>query len=236
MLRRFWWALVFTAPMLLVMVFDFLPGMPLPRVFGMRLLAWAEFALATPVVFWAGSPVFARAWSSVKNRNANMFTLVGMGAGTAYLFSVVSLLFVPEKMALYFEPAAVILTLVLLGQVLELRARAQTGSALRGLLNLAPKTARLLRDNGREDDVPLSEVVVGQKLRIRPGESVPVDGVVLQGGSSVDESMLTGESIPVEKAQAESNRGNRERQRQPGHAGGKSRQCNSACQHRSPGQ
>ncbi len=172
-------------------------------------MVWIQLALASPVVLWCGWPFFERAWGSLKSRQLNMFTLIAMGTGTAYLFSLAATIapgLFPDsfrdhhgQVAVYFEPAAVITTLVLLGQMLELRARRQTGSAIRALLGLAPKTARRLRDDGGEEDVPIDRVVPGDRLRIRPGEKVPVDGVVLEGASAVDESMITGEPIPVEK-------------------------------------
>ncbi len=209
MSRRFWIALALSTPILLAMVSEFVPGMPLRHSPLGRMVPWLEFAFATPVVVWAGWPLFERGWSSVVNRSLNMFTLIALGAGAAYLYSVAATLFPflfpatfrdsTGALDLYFEPAAVIVTLVLLGQVLELRARSQTGSALRALLKLAPQTARVVNSSGVEEDLPLDQVIVGQKLRVRPGESVPVDGVVLEGRSSVDESMVTGESIPVEK-------------------------------------
>jgi Cu+-exporting ATPase len=208
MSRRFGISLVLTTPLLLSMV-DMVPGWTLPTFLAGRVLVGMQFALATPVVLWGGWPFFNRGWSSLVNRRLNMFTLIAMGTGVAYLFSAVAAL-VPAvfpasfrdhhgEVAVYFEPAAVITTLVLLGQVLELRARRQTGSAIRALLGLAPKTARRVRDDGREEDVPLDRVVPGDRLRIRPGEKVPVDGIIIEGASSVDESMITGESIPVEK-------------------------------------
>jgi Cu+-exporting ATPase len=176
---------------------------------GGALWTWGELLLASPVVWWGGWPFFQRAWQSVVRRRLNMFTLIGLGVGVAYLFSLVATLvpglFPPAfrghdgQVGVYFEPAAVIVTLVLLGQVLELRARGRTGAALRSLLELAPKRARRLRDDGGEEDVPLDEVMVGDRLRVRPGEKVPVDGVVLEGQSAVDESMITGEPIPAEK-------------------------------------
>ena len=188
---------------------DLLPGMPLHRVFGARGVAWIELGLATPVVLWGAWPFFVRAWQSLVNRSLNMFTLFGLGIGAAYAYSVVALLapaiFPPSfrgeggVVAVYFEAAAVIVALVLLGQVLELRARSETSAAIRALLHLAPKTARRLRDDGVEEDVALDAVAVGDRLRVRPGEKVPIDGVVIEGTSSVDESMITGESIPVEK-------------------------------------
>ena len=169
-----------------------------------------QFILATPVVLWGGWPFFVRGWQSVVNRHLNMFTLIALGTGAAYLYSVAAALFpriFPESfrdhhtgaLAVYFEPAAVIITLVLLGQVLELRARSQTSSAIRALLGLAPKTARVIRPDGAEEDIPLEHVKAGDRLRVRPGEKVPVDGVVREGVSSVDESMVTGEPVPVEK-------------------------------------
>ncbi len=209
MTRRFWIALGLSAPILLLMIGDFLPGMPLQHLLGQQRITWIEFALATPVVLWAGWPLFARGWASVVNRSLNMFTLIAIGAGSAFVYSVVATLFpalIPASfreasggIGVYFEPAAIIVTLVLLGQVLELRARSQTSSALRSLLSLAPKTAKVVRENGVEEDLSLDQVTIGQKLRVRPGESVPVDGTVMEGTSSVDESMITGEAIPVEK-------------------------------------
>ncbi len=175
-----------------------------------RSAVWLQLILATPVVLWGGWPFFRRGWSSLVNRRLNMFTLIALGTGVAYLYSLVAALapgiFPPSfrtpegQVALYFEAAAVIVTLVLLGQVLELRARSQTGSAIRALLDLAPKQARLVRDDGSEEDVALEMVVAGNRLRVRPGEKVPVDGVVIDGHSAVDESMITGEPIPAEKA------------------------------------
>ena len=210
MTLRFWVSLSLTIPTLLIMVSSIVPGDPIARLLGSRLLLWLEFALATPVVLWGGWPFFQRGWASVVNRSLNMFTLISLGTGSAFLYSVAALLFpalIPASfrdmnggLPVYFEPAAVIVTLVLLGQVLELRARSQTSSALKALLGLAPKTARVVREGGREEDIPLESVTVGQSLRVRPGEKVPVDGVVLDGSSNVDESMVTGESIPVEKS------------------------------------
>jgi Cu+-exporting ATPase len=209
MTRRFWIGVGLTLPMLLLMISAFLPHDPLKRFLGATFSLWLDFAFATPVVLWCGLPFFQRGWTSVVTRRLNMFTLISLGAGVAYVYSVFALLFarfIPfafrgmgGETAVYFEPAAVIVTLVLLGQVLELRARSQTSSALKALLGLAPNTARAVRDDGREEDVPLEAVKVGDRLRVRPGEKVPVDGVVLEGGSSVDESMVTGEPIPVEK-------------------------------------
>ena len=185
MMRRFRISVVLTAPLVMLMFFDF------------RAKSWLEFALATPVVLWAGWPFFERGWASLVNRSLNMFTLIALGVGVSYVFSAVSALFL--RAPLYFEPAAVITTLVLLGQVLELKARSQTSSALKSLLGLAPKTARVLREDGHEEDAPIESIRVGDLLRVRPGEKAPVDGTVVEGASSVDESMITGESIPVEK-------------------------------------
>src|ERR1044071_905203 len=168
-------------------------------VLGMMMRApWVQFALATPVVLWGGWPFFVRGWASIVARRLNMFTLIAMGTGVAYVYSVAALLM--RRMDLYFEPAAVITTLVLLGQVLELRARERTGDAIRALLGLAPKTARIVFDDGSESDVAVDQIHQGMKLRVRPGERVPVDGVVIDGHASVDESMITGEPMPVEKA------------------------------------
>jgi Cu+-exporting ATPase len=209
MTRRFWISLVLTAPILAMMLSDLLPGQPLQHLLPGQALVWLQFVLATPTVLWAGWPIFQRGWASLVNRSLNMFTLIAIGTGAAYGYSVVATL-LPRlfpasfrghggEIAVYFEPAAVIVTLVLLGQVLELRARSRTSSAIRALLGLAPRTARVLRDHGSEEDVPLEQVQIGDRLRVRPGEKVPVDGVVLEGSSTVDESMLTGEPIPVEK-------------------------------------
>jgi Cu+-exporting ATPase len=187
---------------------DLLPGMPLHHLLGARGAAWIEFGLATPVVLWGAWPFFVRAWQALVNRSLNMFTLFGLGIGVAYTYSVVALL-VPTifplsfrgegGVAVYFEAAAVIVALVLLGQVLELGARSETNAAIRALLHLAPKTARRIRGDGGEEDVALDAVAIGDRLRVRPGEKVPIDGVVTEGTSAVDESMVTGESIPVEK-------------------------------------
>jgi Cu+-exporting ATPase len=209
MTRRFWVGVVLTVPLLLIAMSDVVPGNPLARLISMRVLGWIQFALATPVVLWGGWPFFVRGWQSLVNRSLNMFTLIGLGVSVAYVFSVVAKLF-PEifppsfrdsmgEVPLYFEAAAAITTLVLLGQVLELRARSQTGAAIKALLGLAPKTARRVRENSSEEDVPLNEIQVGDRLRVRPGGKVPVDGVIIEGSSAVDESMVSGEPIPVEK-------------------------------------
>ncbi len=210
MTRRFWIGLVLTAPLVALAMSEMLPGQPLEGLLGGRLHSWIQLVLATPVVLWGGWPFFQRGWASIQNRSPNMFTLIAIGVGVAYGYSVVATL-VPGafpasfrghggEVGVYFEAAAVITVLVLLGQVLELRARSRTSIAIKALLGLAPKTARLLRDDGTEEDIPLDRVRPGDRLRVRPGEKVPVDGVVLEGSSAVDESMVTGEPIPVEKA------------------------------------
>ena len=209
MTRRFWISLLLTVPLVLVAMAEMLPGQPVQHALSARLLTWVQLVFATPVVLWGGWPFFTRGWASIVNRSLNMFTLIAIGTGTAYVYSVIATL-VPDifpasfrthsgAVAVYFEAAAVITTLVLLGQVLELRARSQTSSAIRALLGLAPKTARRLRDDGSEEDVPLDQVQPGDRLRVRPGEKVPVDGVVVEGASAIDESMITGEPMPVEK-------------------------------------
>jgi Cu+-exporting ATPase len=210
MTRRFRWSLVLTTPILAFMVSEFLPGQPLQHALPPAVMTWSQFLLATPVVLWGGWPFFVRGWASVVNRHLNMFTLIALGVGAAYAFSVVATLapgLFPasfrthgDQIGVYFEPAAVIVVLVLLGQVLELRARSRTSSAIKKLLGLTPTTARRIDASGAEDDVPLEHVHVGDRLRVRPGENVPVDGVVLEGSTSVDESMVTGESLPVRKS------------------------------------
>ena len=210
MSRRFWASLVLTVPVFLLAMSEMITGQPLQHAVPARLLAWMQLALAVPVVLWGGWPFFQRGWASIVNRSLNMFTLIAIGTGTAFFYSVVAVLF-PDlfppafrghggEIALYFEAAAVITTLVLLGQVLELRARSETSSAIKALLGLAPKTARILRANGAEEDIPVDQVHPGDLLRVRPGEKIPADGVVVEGTSSVDESMITGEPIPVEKS------------------------------------
>ena len=209
MTRRFWVGAALSVPLVLLVMSEMLPGPDLTKAFSARALAWLQLALASPVVLWGGWPFFARGWASLRTR-LNMFTLIALGTGAAYVYSTIATFWPglfpasfrgPDgEVALYFEAAAVIVTLVLLGQVLELRARQRTGAAIRALLGLAPKTARRLRDDGSEEDVPLDEVQIGDRLRIRPGEKVPVDGVVEEGRSAVDESMLTGEPMPVEKS------------------------------------
>jgi Cu+-exporting ATPase len=208
MTRRFRWSLVVTAPILAFMVAEFLPGQPLHHLLPVGALNWIELAVATPVVLWGGWPFFQRGWASVVSRHLNMFTLIALGVGAAYGFSVVATMapgLFPDSfrmsgaVGVYFEPAAVIVVLVLLGQVLELRARSRTSSAIRNLLGLAPTTARRIEPDGAEQDLPLGDVHVGNRLRVRPGERIPVDGAVLDGKTTVDESMVTGEPIPVEK-------------------------------------
>ncbi len=213
MTRRFKGGLILTIPLLLVAMSELIPGMPLQHAISMRLLAYIQLALATPVVLWGGWPFFQRGWASFANRSLNMFTLIAVGTGVAYGYSVIATFF-PNifpasfrgeggEVGVYFEVASVIVVLVLLGQVLELRARSQTGSAIKALLGLAPKTARLIRDDGEEEEISLDFIKPGDRLRVRPGEKVPVDGVILEGTSSIDESMVTGESIPVAKAKGD---------------------------------
>ena len=208
MTRRFWWSLAITAPILAVMVAEFLPGHLLHGL-PAGWLNWIELALATPVVLWGGWPFFLRGWASVTSMHLNMFTLIAVGVGAAYGYSVVATMapgLFPEsfrmgdQVAVYFEPAAVIVVLVLLGQVLELRARAGTSAAIRNLLGLAPKLAHKIAASGTEEDIPVEHVQVADRLRVRPGERIPVDGVVAEGVTTIDESMVTGEPIPVEKA------------------------------------
>ena len=209
MTRRFRVSLALAAPVFAIGMSDLIPGEPLQHAAGPAALAWIQFGLATPVVLWCGWPFFVRAWASLVNLSLNMFTLIAFGTGIAYVYSVVATLapgIFPEsfrghggQVGVYFEAAAVITTLVLLGQVLELRARSRTSDAIRSLLGLAPKTARRIAEDGSEADVPVADVRPGDRLRVRPGERVPADGVVVEGSASVDESMLTGEPLPVEK-------------------------------------
>ncbi|MFH1176780.1 MAG: heavy metal translocating P-type ATPase [Acidobacteriota bacterium] len=210
MTRRFWVALTLTVPVFVLAMAEHLPGRPLHGVLAPRLAAWIQLVLATPVVLWCGWPFFQRAWASLVHRSLNMFTLIATGTGAAYAYSVVATVApgaVPAAfhdphggVPVYFEAAAVITVLVLLGQVLELGARARTAGALQALLALAPPNARLVGEDGSETDVPVEQVRAGQVLRVRPGERIPVDGEVVEGASAVDESMLTGEPIPVEKS------------------------------------
>jgi len=209
MTRRFWVSVALAIPVLFLGMSDLIPGHPVHALISMSAIGWIQFALATPVVIWAGWPFFERGWASIVNRSLNMFTLIAIGTGTAYLYSVIAVLFpgifpasfrTMGQVPVYFEAAATITALVLLGQVLELRARSRTSSAIRSLLKLSPRTARLVRGDGTELDVPIEHVEPGDTLRVRPGEKIPVDGVVLEGSSSVDESLVTGESLPVEKS------------------------------------
>jgi Cu+-exporting ATPase len=209
MTRRFWVSAVLTLPVFALGMADVFLSHAQSHSIGMRAMPWVQFALATPVVLWGGWPFFLRGWQSLIHRSLNMFTLIAVGTGVAYIFSVTAILFpalfppsfrgMSGEVPVYFEAAAVITTLVLLGQVLELKARSRTGSAIRALLGLAPTHARVIRPDGVETDTPLDQVRVGDTLRVRPGEKVPVDGIVLEGRSAVDESMVSGEPIPVEK-------------------------------------
>ncbi len=209
MTRRFWVSVALSLPVLFLAMGGMIPGNPVTDFVPHQVSSWIEFALATPVVLWAGWPFFVRGWQSIVTRNLNMFTLIGLGVAVGFGYSVVATL-LPQifpdsfrnemgEVGVYFEAAAVIVTLVLLGQVMELRARHRTGAAIKALLGLAPATARRLRDDGTEEDIPLDQVHPGDRLRVRPGERVPTDGVVVEGASALDESMITGEPIPVEK-------------------------------------
>ncbi|MGH7295698.1 MAG: HAD-IC family P-type ATPase, partial [Polyangiaceae bacterium] len=210
MARRFWFAGAVTLPLVALAMSDLVPGDPLGHLLSMRARVWLELALAAPVCLWAAWPFYERALASLRHRSLNMFTLIGLGVSSAFVYSLVAAVVpgafpasfrdVTGGVAVYFEASAVIVTLILLGQVLELRARGRTGAAIRELLGLAPKTARRLVDGGAEEDVPLDEVRVGDRLRVRPGEKVPVDGAVIEGSSAVDEAMITGEPLPVQKA------------------------------------
>ena len=209
MTRRFWIGLALALPVVVLEMGGHVPALGLHHLIPAWISTWVQFFLATPVVVWAGLPIFERGWASIVNRSLNMFSLIALGTGAAYLYSLVAA-FAPSVfpagfrgmdgvVAVYFEAAAVITVLVLLGQVLELRAREQTGGAIRALLNLAPKTAHRLTQGGGDEEIPLAQVEVGDKLRVRPGDGVPVDGEVLDGKSAVDESMVTGESMPTAK-------------------------------------
>ncbi len=210
MSRRFWIGAALSLPVVVLEMGAHVPGLELHRLLSTQTSTWVQFVLATPVVLWAGWPFFQRAWASVLNRSLNMFSLIALGTGAAYLYSLFAT-FAPGifpagfqghdgSVAVYFEAAAVITVLVLLGQVLELRAREQTGGAIRALLNLAPKTARRLTPAGIDEEISIATVQVGDRLRVRPGDGIPVDGEVLEGGGAVDESMVTGESMLVAKA------------------------------------
>ncbi|MEM7433684.1 MAG: copper-translocating P-type ATPase [Myxococcota bacterium] len=210
MKRRFWIALAFTVPLLVISMGDMLPSHPMSQAFGDRGRVWLELALATPVCLWAAWPFYSRFVASLRHRSLNMWTLIGLGVAVSYLYSVVAAVapgIFPSafrdangNVAVYFEAAATVVTLILLGQVLELRARGETGTAIKALLGLAPKLARRISGDGTESDVPIDEVQVGDRLRVRPGEKVPVDSIVVDGSSLVDESMVTGEPVPVPKA------------------------------------
>uniref|UniRef100_UPI00406BBBF9 copper-transporting P-type ATPase n=1 Tax=Marinobacter metalliresistant TaxID=2961995 RepID=UPI00406BBBF9 len=207
--HRFWVALVFTVPLLILTMTPYVGIMAVREFFGERASLWIELVIATPVILWSGWPFFVRGYNSFRTMNLNMFSLIGMGVGAAYIFSIVAVLLpgiFPEgfrdsegNVGVYFEAAAVIVTLVLLGQVMELKAREGTGKAIRALLDMAAKTARVIRPDGTEEEVALEDVKVGDHLRVRPGDKVPVDGVVVEGRSSIDESMISGEPVPVEK-------------------------------------
>lgn len=207
--RRFWVGAILTVPLLILAMSPFVGLTAIREFFGERTTLWIELVLGTPVILWSGWPFFVRGYHSFRTLNLNMFSLIGMGTGAAYIFSVVAVL-MPDifpdgfrdaegHVGVYFEAAAVIVTLVLLGQIMELRARERTGSAIKALLDMAAKTARVIRDDGIEEEIPLEDVQVGDKIRVRPGDKVPVDGTVLEGRSSVDESMISGEPVPVEK-------------------------------------
>ncbi|MEO3997809.1 heavy metal translocating P-type ATPase [Mesorhizobium sp. CAU 1732] len=210
--RRLWVSALLSVPLLIIAMGPMI-GLPVRDWLGERTAIWMELALATPVVLWAAFPFFHRGWESITNRSPNMWTLISIGVGAAYIYSVIATLFPDlfphqfrghgDTVPVYFEAAAVIVTLVFLGQVLELRARERTGSAIRALLDLAPKTARRIAEDGSEADVPLEDVQSGDRLRVRPGDSVPVDGVVLEGRTAIDESMITGEPLPVEKSEGD---------------------------------
>ncbi|HSG30484.1 MAG TPA: copper-translocating P-type ATPase [Thermodesulfobacteriota bacterium] len=209
MSRRFWVSVILSVPIVIIAMSHLIQSDYLKNLFASKVFQYVELVLATPVVLWCGWPFFVRAYKSVVNKSLNMFTLIGLGVAVAYIYSLIAALF-PEifppsfrglggKVGVYFEAAAVIVTLILLGQVLELKARSQTSSAIKALLGLAPKTAILVKEDGTEEEIPLEHVGPGNRLRVRPGEKVPVDGIIIKGATSVDESMITGEPIPAEK-------------------------------------
>jgi Cu+-exporting ATPase len=214
MTRRFRVCLALTLPVFAIAMSEMIPGVALHDLLSKKAQVWAQLALATPVVLWGGKPFFVRGWKSIVNRSLNMFTLIAIGTGVAYLYSLAATFFPgifpasfrghDGNVAVYFEAAAVIITLVLLGQMLELSARQRTSGAIKALLGLAPKTARIVREDGSEEDIPLDEVEKGDRLRVRPGEKVPVDGTIAEGSSSLDEAMVTGEPLPVEKGEGDS--------------------------------
>ena len=209
MRRRFWMGALVTLPLVIIAMREMIPGAPLEHLVSAKIFGWVELVLASPVVLWAGRPFFVRAWQSIINKSLNMFTLIGLGVAVSYIYSLVATLFprifpatlrnADGTVGVYFEAAAMIVVLILLGQVLELKARSQTGAAIKALLGLAPKTARRVNKDGIEEDIPLEHVQVTDRLRVRPGEKIPVDGIVVEGTSSVDESMITGEPLPVTK-------------------------------------
>ncbi len=211
--RRFWIGAILTIPLLILTMSPFVGFPEIREFFGEQTTLWIEFFLGTPVILWSGWPFFVRGFQSFRTMNLNMFSLISIGTGAAYIFSVVAVIapdIFPEgfkdkqgNVGVYFEAGAVIVTLVLLGQIMELRARERTGSAIKSLLDMAAKTARIIRDDGTEEEIPLEEVQVGDKLRVRPGDKVPVDAVVLEGHSSIDESMISGEPVPVEKVKGD---------------------------------
>ncbi len=207
--RRFWVGVILSIPLLILAMSPYIGLGNIREFFGERTTLWLEFALGTPVILWSGAPFFVRGYQSFRTMNLNMFSLIAMGTSAAYIFSIVAVI-MPDifpdgfrdaqgHVGVYFEAAAVIITLVLLGQIMELRARERTGSAIKALLDMAAKTARIIRDDGTEEEIPLEDVQVGDKLRVRPGDKVPVDGRVLEGRSSIDESMISGEAVPIEK-------------------------------------
>src|SRR5438128_3571104 len=209
--RKFWSGLVLTIPVLFIAMGHAIPGLDVDAMISKQISKWIEFALATPVVLWAGDFFFTRAWRSIVNRSLNMFTLIAVGVGAAYFYSAIAVIapgIFPDSFRshgdidLYFEAEAVITTLVLLGQLLEAKARSRTGQAIKALLGLAAKTAHRVRD-GREEELPVEEIQKGDVLRVRPGEKVPIDGVIIEGRSNIDESMITGESMPVSKVASE---------------------------------
>lgn len=213
MTRRFWICSALSLPVLLLVMLDHLPGRPLAPYISSTTALWIGFSLSTPVMFWGAIPFFKKAWASVVSRHLNMFTLIALGTGVAYLYSLIAAFFpsvFPAEMRMenglvdvYFEAAAVIITLVILGQVMELRARSQTNNAIRALLDLAPKTALVVQKDGTDKEVPLDDVIPGDHLRVRPGDSVPLDGVIIEGKSTLDESMITGESMPTSKTKGD---------------------------------
>src|SRR5215831_15222777 len=209
--RKFWAALVLTIPVLIIAMGHEIPRLHIDSIISKRVAKWIEFALTTPVVLWAGGFFFTRAWRSIVNRSLNMFTLIAVGVGAAYFYSVIAVVapgmfpvsFLSHgEVDLYFEAAAVITTLVLLGQLLEAKARSRTGQAIKSLLGLAAKTAHRLRDD-LEEEIPVDAIQKGDLLRVRPGEKVPIDGVIVEGQSNIDESMITGEPIPVSKGEGD---------------------------------